>query len=103
MGDIIWLTNLPHKKRNEFLTFTKTYNENDYQKYDNYDGIEVSKVADIPKDYKGVMGVPITFLTKYNPQQFEIVGFRKGDDGKDLRVNGKDKYFRILVKFKENS
>lgn len=103
MGNIIWLTNLPHKKRNEFLTFTKTYNENDYQKYDNYDGIEVSKVADIPKNYKGVMGVPITFLTKYNPQQFEIVGFRKGDDGKDLRVNGKDKYFRILVKFKENS
>lgn len=102
MGNIVWLTNLPHEKRNEFIPLTKHYNEKDYPKYDNYNGIEVSKVSDIPTDYKGVMGVPITFLTKYNPQQFEIVGFRKGRDGKDLRVNGKDKYFRILVKFAEN-
>lgn len=49
-------------------------------------------------DYEGVIGVPITFLNKYNPEQFEIVGFRKGDDGKDLRVNGKDMFTRILIK-----
>ena len=54
-------------------------------------------------DYEGVIGVPITFLNKYNPEQFEIVGFRKGDDGKDLRVNGKDMFTRILIKkFKNN-
>lgn len=53
--------------------------------------------------YSGVMGVPITFLHKYNPEQFEIVGFRKGDDGRDLSVNGKNPYFRILIKHKKLS
>ena len=56
------------------MEFTKKYNPKDYPKYDNYDAIEVSKSQDIPEDYDGVMGVPITFLTKYNPNQFEIVG-----------------------------
>lgn len=98
MGNICWFTNIGNPCSKNFIELTKTYNEIDYPKYDNYDAIEVSKVADIPKDYKGVMGVPMTFLTKYNPNQFKIVGFRKGDDGKDLRVHGKDKYFRILIK-----
>ena len=98
MGNICWFTNIGNPCSKNFIELTKTYNEIDYPKYDNYDAIEVSKVADIPNDYKGVMGVPMTFLTKYNPNQFKIVGFRKGDDGKDLRVNGKDKYFRILIK-----
>jgi len=71
-----------------------------YQKYDNYDAIEVSKVKDIPKDYNGYMGVPITFLNKHNPKQFEIIKFRKGDDEKDLSVNGKCPYFRIIIKRK---
>lgn len=97
MGNICWFTNIGNPCSKNFIELTKTYNKNDYPKYDNYDAIEVSKVADIPKDYEGVMGVPMTFLTKYNPNQFKIVGFRKGDDGKDLRVNGKDKYFRILI------
>jgi hypothetical protein len=75
-----------------------TYNPIDYPHYDNYDdAIEVSKVAEIPRDYYGVMGVPITWLDKYCPEQFRIVKFRKGDDGKDLRVNGKTPYFRILI------
>ena len=81
-----WFTNLPHNKRYEKFIFTKTYkgHESEYPKYDNYDAIEVNKTKDIPSDYDGVMGVPITFLDKFNPEQFEIVAFRKGSDGKDL-------------------
>ncbi|MBQ8434347.1 MAG: adenine-specific methyltransferase EcoRI family protein [Clostridia bacterium] len=79
-----WFTNLPTTKRSEFLPLYKRYNPDEYPKYDNYDAINVDKVSDIPYDYDGVMGVPITFLDKYNPDQFEIVAFRKGDDGKDL-------------------
>lgn len=66
----------------------------------NYDGINVNKTKDIPSDYQGAMGVPITFLHKFNPDQFEIIKFRKGDDGKDLSINGKCPYFRILIKHK---
>ena len=84
MGNICWFTNLDHKKRHEELILYKTYNPEDYPKYDNYDAINVDKTSDIPCDYDGVMGVPITFLDKYNPEQFEIVAFRKGADGKDL-------------------
>ena len=62
-----WFTNLTVNKNNEKLVLTKTYNAIDYPKYDNYDAIEVSKVVNIPKDYYGVMGVPITFIDKYNP------------------------------------
>ena len=92
-----WFTNLEHKKRNEELILYKHYNPTEYPKYENYDAIEVSKVAEIPMDYEGVMGVPISFLDKYCPNQFRIVKFRKGDDGKDLSVNGKCPYFRILI------
>ena len=84
MGNICWFTNLDIEKRHENIILYKTYNEEEYPKYDNYDAINVNKVADIPVDYDGVMGVPITFLNKYNPDQFEIVAFRKGNDGKDL-------------------
>lgn len=62
------------KKRHEPLILYKHYSADEYPKYDNYDAIEVSKVADIPCDYEGAMGVPITFLDKYNPEQFEILG-----------------------------
>ena len=67
-------------------------------KYDNYDAINVNTYTDIPCDYNGVIGVPITFLDKYNPEQFEIIKFRKGDDDKDLTINGKSPYFRILIR-----
>lgn len=60
----------------------------------------MNKTQDIPMDYMGAMGVPITFLNKYDPEQFEIIKFRKGDDDKDLRINGKAPYFRILIKRK---
>lgn len=97
---ISWYTNLDHNKRNLPIDLYKTYSPEYYPKYDNYDAIEVSKTCEIPMDYDGVMGVPITFLDKYNPNQFEIVKFRKGDDDKDLSVNGKCPYFRILIRHK---
>lgn len=93
-----WFTNLDTHKRHEDLILYKTYNADEYPIYDNYNAINVNKVVDIPLDYNGVMGVPITFLDKYNPEQFEIVRFRKGDDDKDLSVNGKDCFSRILIK-----
>lgn len=100
LGNICWFTNLDHTKRHEELDLVCRYNPDDYPKYDNYDAIEVSKVVDIPCDYDGVMGVPITFLDKYNPEQFEIVKFRKGNDEKDLSIKGKCPYFRILIRNK---
>lgn len=83
-GNKLWFTNLDIKKRHENLILYKHYSPEEYPKYDNYDAINVDKVGEIPLDYDGVMGVPITFLDKYNPEQFEIVAFRKGEDGKDL-------------------
>ena len=73
-GNICWFTNLEHKKRNEELILYKSYNPTEYPKYENYDTIEVSKVAEIPMDYDGVCAVPISFLDKYCPNQFRIVG-----------------------------
>ena len=73
VSGVNWYTNLDHNKRHEDLILYKQYNPEEYPKYDNYDAIEVSKTKEIPMDYKGAMGVPITFLTKHNPEQFEIV------------------------------
>ena len=84
MGNTYWFTNLDHSKRHEDLILYKKYTPEEYPKYDNYDAINVDKVSDIPMDYCECIGVPISFLDKYNPEQFEIVRFRKGDDGKDL-------------------
>ena len=69
-----WFTNLDYKERHEDLILYKNYNPTDYPFYDNYDAINVDKTSDIPCDYEKIMGVPITFLDKYNPEQFEIVG-----------------------------
>lgn len=105
-----WFTNLEHNKRNLPLGLYKTYSNEHYPKYDNYDAIEVSKVAEIPMDYDGVMGVPISFLDKYCPTQFEIVGMMSGAKGEGLTngndgrakfyVNDKGVYTRILIKRK---
>lgn len=106
-----WFTNLDIAKRHEELILYQTYNPADYPQYDNYDAIEVSKVADIPCDYDGVMGVPITFLDKYNPEQFEIIGcsYNYGrPDGwsknidMNVTVNGKPIYKRLLIQRKRN-
>ena len=79
----------------------KDIKEKWYQKYDNYDAIEVSNVDAIPSDYDWVMWVPISFLRKYCPEQFEIIKFRKGDDEKDLCVDWICPYFRILIRHKK--
>ena len=102
LGNICWYTNLDHQKRHEELELYKNYSPEEYPHYDNYDAINVDKLAEIPEDYYGEMGVPITFLDKYNPSQFEIIKFRKGNDGKDLCVNGKCPYFRIIIRRKHN-
>ena len=77
----IWFTNLDIKKRHEEMILIKRYSPECYPKYDNYDAIEVGKTSDIPCDYAGMMGVPVTFLDKYNPEQFDIVGIAKAGAG----------------------
>lgn len=98
LGNGCWFTNLDHEKRHQPLGLYKHYTKEEFPKYDNYDAINVNKVSDIPIDYVGAIGVPITFLDKYCPEQFEIIKFRKGDDNRDLSVNGKCPYFRILIR-----
>ncbi len=103
LGNATWFTNLDIEKRHEELILYKKYYENksEYPRYDNYDAIEVSRVEYIPKDWDGAMGVPITFLDKHNPDQFDIIKFRKGNDEKDLSINGECPYFRILIRNKK--
>ena len=103
VSSICWFTNLDHKKRHEELVLYKKYNEEEYPKYDNYDAIEVSKVTDIPMDYEGIMGVPITFLDKYCPEQFEIVGQMMTTKVTEFNfgypyIDGKKKFARLLIK-----
>ncbi|TAF75152.1 MAG: modification methylase [Bacteroidetes bacterium] len=88
VSGVTWFTNLEIKKRNDILILNCVYEnkETDYPKYDNYDAINVDKTKDIPKDYKGAMGVPITFLDKYNPEQFEILGLGISNSGLEFGV-----------------
>ena len=102
----VWFTNLDHDKRHEDLILYKTYNEAEYPKYDNYDAINVDKTSDIPIDYQGAMGVPITFLDKYNPEQFEIIKSMASTTIDESSagypfINGVRKYARIVIKHKE--
>ena len=104
-GNICWFTNLDIKKRHEELILYHTYSPEKYPKYDNYDAIDVGRTADIPFDYNGIMGVPITFLDKYNPAQFEIVGQMATTKKDEYNhgypyINGKKIYARILIKKK---
>ena len=98
LGNVCWYTNLDTQKRHETLRLYRNYNPEEYPTYDNYNAINVNKTAEIPMDYDGIMGVPITFMDKYNPEQFEIIRFRKGIDDKDLSINGKCPYTRILIR-----
>ena len=100
-GNIVWYTNLP--RNYEILQLDKTYNKEYYPKYDNYNAIEVSRTANIPIDYNGIMGVPISYIIKHNPQQFSIVGiFNHGTDHEfDLAkpiLNGRELFPRIAIK-----
>lgn len=110
-GNIGWFTNLQSKKRNEELILTKTYNEIDFPYLDNYNAINVGRVVNIPKDFNGYMAVPITFIDKYNPNQFEIFGITNtGEKNPGIRLpntahgrpllNGKELYIRILIRKK---
>jgi hypothetical protein len=81
-----WFTDLDYKERHEDLDLYKHYSPEEYPKYENYDAINVNKTADIPCDYVGAMGVPITFLDKYNPEQFEIIGLGISNSGLEVGV-----------------
>ena len=96
----VWITNMDSGIQKKYIETSKSYTPEAYPQYDNYDAIEVGKIKDIPMDYYGAMGVPITIFEKLNPNQFEIVHFRKGDDGKDLRIDGKEKCTRVVIKRK---
>ena len=111
-GNIGWFTNMPHKSRNDKIILHRKYSPEEYPKYDNYDAVNVGKVVDIPEDYYGYMGVPVTFLDKYNPEQFEICGFTNtGERNEGIRyensphgrasVKGKEIYTRIIIKRKQ--
>ena len=112
-GNIVWYTNLDNEKRHCRIPLKEKYYENEekYPKYDNYDAIEVSKVVNIPCDYYGLMGVPVTFLNKYCPEQFELIGHDHdltGDGGAGISdgqfiCNGKNVYKRILIKLVKNN
>ena len=115
VSGVHWFTNLDISKRHEDLILYKNYNTEEYPTYDNYDAINVDKTKDIPLDYSGVMGVPITFLDKYNPDQFEILGLSAsagynseivgipflGDRDARPLINGKNTYARIFIKNKK--
>ena len=98
-NNCMWLTNLDLPSRHEKIPLVRKYlgNECEYPRFDNCDAINVNRTQNIPMDYDGLMGVPITFLHRFNPEQFKIVRFRKGDDDKDLSIGGKPTYFRILI------
>lgn len=101
-----WFTNVDYEQRHETMRLFKRYDPGEYPRYDNYDAINVDKTTDIPCDYRGVMGVPITFLDKFTPEQFEIIGLDRYTIPKEALVggraaiNGKPKYARILIRRK---
>lgn len=108
LGNAMWLTNLDTKRRHQELILTQHYSPEKYPKYDNFDAINVRKVTEIPMDYEGIMGVPITYLKYHNEAQFEIVGeANHGSDNEfDLfkpKVNGKELFKRILIRRKSKS
>ena len=86
LGNAAWFTNLDHAKRHEELILYKRYSPEEYPTYDNYDAINVDKIAEVPMDWDGAMGVPITFLDKYNPEQFEILGITDRDNNSGLKT-----------------
>jgi hypothetical protein len=109
-----WFTNMDYKERHENIVLSKQYTPKEYPHYDNYDAINIDKTKDIPKDYEGIMGIPITFMDKYNPDQFEIIGHtHSGDKSPEVELlrtdqkhrnrgivhgENREKYDRILIK-----
>ena len=114
VSGVHWFTNLDINKRHEDLILYKNYNQEEYPTYDNYNAIEVSKTNEIPCDYDGIMGVPITFMNKYNPEQFEIIGatesegkgfsngiWKEASNVAQAMINGKRVYKRIFIRNKK--
>lgn len=111
VSGVVWYTNIDISKRHEEMILFKTYNEEEYPKFDNYNAINVDKTKEIPMDYEGAMGVPITFLDKYNPEQFELlgctysygepVGYHIEGKGFNPSINGKEIYKRLFIKNKK--
>ena len=102
VSGVTWFTNLEIQKRHEDIILFKHYTPEEYPEYDNYSAINVNKTSEIPLDYDGIMGVPITFLDKYNPSQFEILGTSTANMPKGAPyVNGKRIYERILIQRKK--
>lgn len=99
LGTTGWYTNLPVNKQYKEIELTKTYSNEEYPKYDNADAIHCKRVSDIPLNYTGIIGVPISYMYK-NPNQFEALSILVGDDGKQLRVNGKRPFSRMLIRKK---
>ena len=97
-----WYTNLDHEKLHQKMTLYETYDKDRNPKYDNYDAIDVGKTSEIPKDYDGHMGVPITFMDKYSPDQFDIIGIDREvtQDRQRAGLNGRELYPRIIIKRK---
>ena len=102
LGNICWFTNLDIKKRHEELILIRRYNAKDYPVYDNYNAINVNKIADIPCNYSGAMGVPITFMDKYNPDQFEILGIDGGDMGVSYGIGAMLSKEEVTQRFNEH-
>ena len=108
LGNACWFTNLDMAKRYEDLILFKRFKQSEYPRYDNYDAIEVSRVENIPEDFDGVMGVPVTFLDKHNPNQFEILGSNRGVEqdpkgvyGRGSHLNGTETFKRIFIRNKK--
>ena len=106
VSGVRWFTNIDYNKRHEDLILYKKYTPEEYPKYDHYDAINVNKTKDIPVDYMGLMGVPITFMDKYNPDQFEIIGRMSTTKVDEFNfgypyINGKKLYARIIIKHKK--
>ncbi len=108
LGNAAWFTNLEHSRRREDLILYKRYSPEEYPRYDNYDAIEVSKTKEIPMDWDGAMGVPISYLDKHSPDQFEIDGLcwlllrDMGAKESMFKIDGKRKYRRIVIRHKRN-
>lgn len=105
LGNAMWLTNLDNKRRHENLRLTQRFNPIIHQRYDNYNAIHVRNITEIPFDYSGIMGVPITIINRYNSEQFEIIG--EANHGSDSQydifkpiLNGKEVFKRILIRNK---
>lgn len=103
LGNAMWLTNLDNERRHENLRLTQRFNPIMHQKYDNYNAIHIRNITEIPFDYSGIMGVPITIINRYNSEQFEIIG--EANHGSDSKydifkpiLNGKEVFKRILIR-----